>query len=340
MATWKKDIIKALTNLGGTAQYEGLYDEVKRIRTTPLPDSWKKIIQRTVQDHAGESDGFKNEKLFYSVSGIGSGVWGLLPESNVPDSADASHSANDGETTSHRNLTWSRDELILALELYLRYRTSPPGKDSQVVGELSAFLNRIGTTLGRSTTDTFRNAKGVYMKLMNFRRFDQDYTSDGKVGLTRGNKDEALVWAEFSGDSTRLQDVVNAIRLAVQNSQSGELISMDEPEIVEAEEGRVLTRMHRIRERSRSLVEQCKKAALKAHGKLACQACGFDFSIKYGDLGIGIIEVHHIKPVHTLTEGNKTKLEDLALLCANCHRVVHSSRRWLTVEQVKAAIRK
>ena len=37
--------------------------------------------------------------------------------------------------------------------------------------------------------------------------------------------------------------------------------------------------------------------------------------------------------------GDKTKLEDLALLCANCHRVVHSSRRWLTVSQVKAAIK-
>jgi len=106
----------------------------------------------------------------------------------------------------------------------------------------------------------------------------------------------------------------------------------------DAEEGRVLTRLHRVRERSRKLVEQCKKTAIKKHGRLVCEACGFDFSEKYGAVGKGLIEVHHTKPLHTLADGDRTKLEDLALLCSNCHRVVHSSRRWLTVEQVKALI--
>jgi predicted HNH restriction endonuclease len=237
-----------------------------------------------------------------------------------------------------RNLAWSRDELILALDLYLRHRASPPGKDSAEVNELSEFLNKMSVALARPVAETYRNANGVYMKLMNFRRFDPDYTIGGKVGLTRGNKDEALVWAEFSGDISRLHNVVAAIRLAIEDSQPGALSGMDEPDIIEAEEGRVLTRLHRIRERSRSLVDQCKKNALKKHGQLACEACGFDFSIKYGNLGAGLIEVHHTKPVHTLVDGDKTKLEDLALLCANCHRVVHSSRRWLTIQQVKDAI--
>ncbi|WP_370543518.1 HNH endonuclease [Herbaspirillum sp. Sphag64] len=48
---------------------------------------------------------------------------------------------------------------------------------------------------------------------------------------------------------------------------------------------------------------------------------------------------YHTKPVHTLKEGDTTKLEDLALLCANCHRVVHSSRRWRTLDEVRAAVR-
>lgn len=247
-------------------------------------------------------------------------------------------SSDEGVLATRRNLVWSRDELILALDLYLRHRASPFGKDSVEISELSEFLNRMGAALGQSITETFRNANGVYMKLMNFRRFDPDYTSDGKVGLVRGNKDEEVVWVEFSGDATRLQNVVAAIRLTVENIPVGTLSGEDEAGIEEAEEGRVLTRLHRVRERSRSLVDQCKKAALKKHGRLACEACGFDFSVKYGDAGVGLIEVHHTKPVHTLVEGDTTKLDDLALLCANCHRVVHSSRRWLTVEQVKAAI--
>lgn len=238
-----------------------------------------------------------------------------------------------------RNPVWSRDELILALDLYIRHRTSPPGKGSAAVLELSEFLSVMGRALGVGDAATYRNANGVYMKMMNFRRFDPQYTDSGKVGLTRGNKDEQVVWAEFANDLPRLGSVVAAIRIAVtQHAEDDDLGGADEPEIQEAEEGRVLTRVHRVRERSRKLVEQCKKAALKKHGRLTCAACGFDFAAKYGPSGMGLIDVHHTKPVHTLAAGDKTSLADLVLLCANCHRVVHSTRRWLSVDQVRQLV--
>jgi len=246
----------------------------------------------------------------------------------------------DAATQGQRNPAWSRDELILALDLYLQHRSSPPCKDSAEVVALSELLHRIAVVLGRITSDTYRNPTGVYMKMMNFRRWDPEFAAAGKTGLTRGNKDEELVWNEFSKDPTRLAAVVQAIRLAVeQQTDVNELGGMDEPDIQEAEEGRVLTRLHRVRERSRKLVEAAKAAALKKHGRLACEACGFEFSAKYGEVGFGLIDVHHTKPVHTLLEGDKTRLQDLALLCANCHRVVHSSRRWLSIEQVAQLIR-
>lgn len=103
-----------------------------------------------------------------------------------------------------RNPPWSRDELILALDLYLRHRKSPPGKTSAEVIGLSEFLNRMGQALGFSERKKFRNANGVYMKMMNFLSCDPDYTKDGKVGLTRGNKDEEIVWNEFASDPERL----------------------------------------------------------------------------------------------------------------------------------------
>ena len=98
-------------------------------------------------------------------------------------------------------------------------------------------------------------------------------------------------------------------------------------------------RMHRIRERSKKLVDAKKKAAINQTGKLCCEACGFDFSVKYGTAGVGLIDIHHTKPIHTLTQGQITKLEDLALVCANCHRIIHSSRKWLTIEQVRCLIK-
>ena len=77
MSTWLEDISLAFANLGGIAHYDALYPEVIRIRGGALPSSWKQIIQRTIQDHSADSDGFKGTNVFYSVKGIGSGVWGL-----------------------------------------------------------------------------------------------------------------------------------------------------------------------------------------------------------------------------------------------------------------------
>ena len=238
-----------------------------------------------------------------------------------------------------RNPPWSRDELILALELYLRIGARLPGKDSPEVVELSEALARMGRALGQATAATYRNTNGVYMKLMNFRRFDPAYTASGKVGLTRGNKDEEVVWNEFAHDVPHLLRLGSAIRSSInEHADDGQLSGADEPDIQEAEEGRVLTRLHRIRERNRKLVAACKAAALKKFGRLRCVACSFDFAKIYGPTVEGFIEVHHTKPVHTLAEGDKTSVNDLALLCANCHRVVHSSRRWLSVDEVKRLI--
>jgi hypothetical protein len=56
--------------------------------------------------------------------------------------------------------------------------------------------------------------------------------------------------------------------------------------------------------------------------------------------GEGFIEVHHAVPVHQLLPDATTKIADLHLLCANCHRMIHARRPWLTVEELKACISK
>lgn len=240
------------------------------------------------------------------------------------------------------NPAWSQDELILALDLYLRHRASLPSKNHPEVQELSLFLGKMGRALGIGPVTNFRNENGVYMKLGNFRRWDPNYIKDGRKGLAKGNKLEEGVWAEFAYDECRLAEVVAAIRTAVDHDLSipsalRELSKADEPEIQEAEEGRVLTRIHRSRERDRGLVASKKKQALAKWGKLECEVCAFNFLAEYGAAGEGLIDVHHLKPVHTLRPGEKTHLNDLALLCANCHRVVHSSKRWLDIEQLRTA---
>jgi 5-methylcytosine-specific restriction protein A len=203
------------------------------------------------------------------------------------------------------NPDWTRDELILALSLYLRHRPNPPGKGSKEILELSKLLNRLGEKLFSPVNRavTFRNANGVYMKLMNFRRLDPEYTAKGKTGLTQGAKAEEKVWKEFADDPLRCGAVADAI-----------VASMDDPEvslawaensidedIQEAPEGRLLTRKHIARERDRRLIQSKRNQVLKRQGKLVCEACGFDFAIFYGSRGKGVIECHHTKPIATIT---------------------------------------
>lgn len=73
---------------------------------------------------------------------------------------------------------------------------------------------------------------------------------------------------------------------------------------------------------------------------MPCEACEFDFAQVYGERGEGVIEVHHTKALETLQPGAKTKLSELAILCSNCHRMVHAKRPWLTMDELKAIVRR
>lgn len=237
-----------------------------------------------------------------------------------------------------RNPNWTRDELILALDFYLKHRDRTPDKTSEQIARLSAEINRLAQRLGMTASSTLRNVNGVYMKLMNFRSHDPAFTDQGKVGLARGNKDEGVVWAEFANDPDRLRATASVIRSTLETDI--ELTAPIAPETdAVAPEGRMVSRLHTVRERSRAIVNKKKAAFLKSHGHMFCEACGFSFSDKYGARGDGFIECHHTRPLHTLTPNEKTKLDDLALLCANCHRMVHVRSPWLSMDELKKIIR-
>ena len=90
-------------------------------------------------------------------------------------------------------------------------------------------------------------------------------------------------------------------------------------------EGRVKMLTHKRRERDGALARQKKTEALRLYGKLECEVCTFIFTGKYGNHGSEFIECHHREPLATLdpSDGKRITLEDLALVCANCHRMLH-----------------
>lgn len=104
-------------------------------------------------------------------------------------------------------------------------------------------------------------------------------------------------------------------------SEAETLLEGDEPENIHFEDA-TRFRIHKRIERNAKLVKEAKKI----HG-YACQVCSLDFEEKYGEIGKGYIEAHHLEPIANLKGKKITRdpAKDFVVLCSNCHRMVHRS---------------
>jgi len=103
-------------------------------------------------------------------------------------------------------------------------------------------------------------------------------------------------------------------------------------------EGREVEKKHKLRERNQAAVRTAKERFKKKNGSLLCQVCGFEFYTKYGEIGCDFIEGHHTLPMSELEGEVKTQVKDIALVCSNCHRMLHRKRPWLRMSELKKLI--
>lgn len=105
-------------------------------------------------------------------------------------------------------------------------------------------------------------------------------------------------------------------------------------------EGKEILRKHIIRERNHALkIKAIKNFKCNHNNKLLCEICSFDFLEKYGEIGKDFIEAHHTKPISEMKENERTKIEDIVLLCSNCHSMIHRKRPWLKKEDISKLIK-
>jgi 5-methylcytosine-specific restriction protein A len=173
------------------------------------------------------------------------------------------------------------------------------------------------------------------MKLGNFLALDPAYTG---IGLKRGGKLDREIWHEFAHDGDRLRLTAASISKSASWIAETSAAYDSRHEDDEFPEGKILTRLHQRKERNRTATDNKKRKVLQETSRLACEACDFDFAAAYGDLGYGFAECHHTVPVAELTEDHRTRLADLSILCANCHRMIHKSRPMLTIQALRAII--
>ncbi|MFB9602818.1 HNH endonuclease [Streptomyces roseofulvus] len=239
------------------------------------------------------------------------------------------------EVKAIKNPDWARDEIILACQLVMENGWKGlDAQDARVV-ELSGLLQLLPLHAEAERNEKFRNPNGVARKTSDIATRHPEY--QGKP--TNGGALDVAVLLEFLA---RPGEMTEAARLIRQGIVTGELQSLAPTEEEEfgdysAPEGRLLMRRHQARERNKSLRKKKIASVIQRGGRLACEACGFDFEQVYGDRGAGYIECHHVVPLHEAGEG-RTKLSDLALICANCHRMIHRRAPWPTPDELRASI--
>ena len=116
--------------------------------------------------------------------------------------------------------------------------------------------------------------------------------------------------------------------------QTAPLVVVSEDDDSAFPEGKEKYRIHRYVERNSKVANRAKENRIATTGKLQCEVCSFDFMEVYGEIGAGFIEAHHTVPVSTLQEETETKVSDIALVCSNCHRMLHRGQELLSVTKL------
>ena len=81
-----------------------------------------------------------------------------------------------------------------------------------------------------------------------------------------------------------------------------------------------------------------REACIQLKGS-RCSVCGFDFAEHYGHLGIGYIEIHHIKSIASLGANYRINVAtDLEPLCANCHAMAHREEPPVSIERLRLMV--
>jgi hypothetical protein len=118
-------------------------------------------------------------------------------------------------------LVWTQEELILALDFYFEVGADTgqpiPGQSTARIRQLSDLIRRLSAYPAERQAETYRNANGVYKKLMNLRAVQVG----GGHGLSSFGQRDAAVWREFMDNRARLHAEAEAIRTQLRQGVIG-----------------------------------------------------------------------------------------------------------------------
>jgi 5-methylcytosine-specific restriction protein A len=232
-------------------------------------------------------------------------------------------------THGHGNPKWGRDETILALALYFECEGVASSLVDERVQELSDLLRRLSLHDPATQRESFRNPDSIRFKIQNLRML-----ATGK-GLANVSKMDRIVWSEFGSDRSIAARLAKQIKAGIQIIESPHETLQDEEEAEEFFEGRVLTRLHKRIERNGRLRSKLLDLR-RSIGRLACDMCYKVSQSRSPIFEDAVFEAHHLVPISLAIE-RTTRIKEMALLCAGCHRLLHRAisleKRWISIAE-------
>lgn len=238
-------------------------------------------------------------------------------------------------TKRRTNPDWTRQELILALNLYFDLDQGQMHKNNPDVVRVSNELRELNVHPEIPDIEKFRNPSGVSRRLGNFKTMDSGY--DGE-GLANSGKLAKEIFTEFKNHRDKLRKEADLIKeLYLKSKEKSNTIVADTKLKYSAE---FLFQIHKNRELNPMVMREKREAVLSISESLKCEVCGFDSVSFYGELGNDLMEIHYNKELKTEPGLESSNMKDFIIVCSNCHRALDKNYGLLDATDLKKIIRK
>ncbi|OGF66369.1 MAG: hypothetical protein A2Y62_12375 [Candidatus Fischerbacteria bacterium RBG_13_37_8] len=187
--------------------------------------------------------------------------------------------------------------------------------DPNVLGEIRFTINDWKLVRRNEyTPDIFEEAKHIWGHFVTV-KWEKDF-QPFKLSFKGTLKGTQLITVLKLNDE-RLSEIVN-----MKNSEKSlafRIAKAVEAEKLEAIEGIKKYRYEAVfRSRNCKLIEEKKRCS-----DYRCEVCKMRFVDVYGKIGEKYIIAHHIRPIGQRESGQVTRIDDIALVCSNCHDMLH-----------------